>query len=100
MNFVDGQEQERMLVVNARTGEFVVDNFDRDGDIYKTGFNSEEYQKILDCPDNIVVNEEKLYLVADETSAPYEDWENPFTRTEEDDAFDLKVAEKFGLVLE
>ena len=45
-------------------------------------------------------NEEKLYLVADETSAPYEDWENPFTRTEEDDAFDLKVAEKFGLVLE
>ena len=45
-------------------------------------------------------NEEKLYLVADETSAPYEDWENPFTRTEEDDAFDLKVAEKFGLVIE
>ena len=44
-------------------------------------------------------NEEKLYLIADETSAPYEDWENSFTRTEEDDAFDLKVAEKFGLVI-
>lgn len=44
-------------------------------------------------------NEEKLYLVADETAAPYEDWENPFTRIEEDDVFDLKVAEKFGLVL-
>ena len=44
-------------------------------------------------------NEEKLYLVADETSAPYENWENPFTRTEEDDEFDLKVAEKFGLIL-
>ena len=44
--------------------------------------------------------EEKLYLVADETSAPYEDWENSFARTEEDDAFDLKVAEKFGLVVE
>ena len=41
-------------------------------------------------------NEDKLYLVADKTSAPYEDWENPFNRTEEDDEFDLKVAEKFG----
>lgn len=44
--------------------------------------------------------EEKLYLVADETSALYEDWENPFMRNEEDDAFGLKVAEKFGLVIE
>ena len=44
--------------------------------------------------------EEKIYLVADETSAPYEDWESPFMRDEEDDAFDLKVAEKFGLVIE
>ena len=55
MDFVDGQEQERMLVVNARTGEFIVDNFNRAGDMYKTGFNREEYQKILDCPDNIIV---------------------------------------------
>ena len=55
LNFVDGQEQERMLVISARTGEFVVDNFDRDGDMYKTGFNVEEYQKILGCPDNIIV---------------------------------------------
>lgn len=44
--------------------------------------------------------EDKIYIIADETSAPYEDWENPFTRTEEDDALDLKVAEKFGLVIE
>lgn len=44
--------------------------------------------------------EEKLYFVADETSAPYEDWENPFVRDEDDDAFDLKVAEKFGMVIE
>ena len=44
--------------------------------------------------------EEQLYLVADETSAPYEDCENPFVRDEDDDAFDLKVAEKFGLVIE
>lgn len=55
LNYVDGQEQERMLVINARTGEFIVDNFDRDGDMYKTGFNALEYQKILDCPDNIIV---------------------------------------------
>ena len=55
LNYVDAQEQERMLVVNARTGEFIVDNFNRDGDMYKTGFNAEEYQKILDCPDGIIV---------------------------------------------
>ena len=45
-------------------------------------------------------NEEKLYLIADETTAPYEEGENPFVRTEEDEEFDLKVAGKFGLVIE
>lgn len=41
-----------------------------------------------------------VFCTADETSAPYEGWENPFASTEEDDAFDLKVEEKFGLVSE
>ena len=45
-------------------------------------------------------NEEKLYLIADETTAPYEEGKNPFVRTKEDDEFDLKVIEKFGLVIE
>lgn len=45
-------------------------------------------------------NEEKLYLIADETTAPYEEGNNPFVRTKEDDEFDLKVIEKFGLVIE
>ena len=45
-------------------------------------------------------NEEKLYLIADETTAPYEEGKNPFVRTEDDDEFDLKVIEKFGLVIE
>lgn len=52
---VDGQEQERMLAINARTGEFLVDNFERDGSIKGTGFDEKEYQKILDCPDSVVV---------------------------------------------
>jgi len=45
-------------------------------------------------------DEENRYLVADDTLIPYEEWENPFVRTEEDDAFDLQIAEKFGLTIE
>ena len=53
------------------------------------------------CPDELyALSEEKLYLIADETTAPYEDGNNPFVRTEKDEEFDLKVAEKFGLVME
>lgn len=55
LDFVDGQEQERMLVISARTGEFVVDNFERNGDMYKTGFTTEEYKKVLECTDNVII---------------------------------------------
>ena len=48
----------------------------------------------------MVQNEETLYLIADETTAPYEEGKNPFVRSEQDDEFDLKVAKKFGLVIE
>ena len=55
LNFVDGQEEERMLAVNARTGEFLVDNFGREGNIKGTGFNNDE-AKILDrCKDGIIL---------------------------------------------
>lgn len=52
---VDGQEQERLLAVNARTGEFLVDNFERDGSKYGTGFTEQEYTAITNCSDFIVV---------------------------------------------
>ena len=48
----------------------------------------------------MVQNEEMLYFIADETTAPYEEGKNPFIRTEQDDEFDLKVAQKFGLDIE
>lgn len=44
-------------------------------------------------------NEEKLYLYMDETGRPFEDGENPFPRTPEDDEFDRMLFKKFGLVL-
>lgn len=60
LNFINNldeekQSQERLLAINARTGEFLVDNFDRDGETYKTGFNAAEYKHIEGCPDSIIL---------------------------------------------
>lgn len=52
---VDGYEQEYMLAINARTGEFLVDNFGRLGDIKGTGFNEAEMAAIENCSDNIIL---------------------------------------------
>ena len=41
---------------------------------------------------------EKLRYVMDETSAPYEDGENPFVRTKEDDEFVEKIIAKYHLI--
>ena len=40
---------------------------------------------------------EKLSFFMDETSAPYEDGENPFPRTKEDDEFDEMIIAKYHL---
>ncbi|MCR5094276.1 MAG: hypothetical protein K6B72_09910 [Lachnospiraceae bacterium] len=40
---------------------------------------------------------EKLRFYMDETSAPYKEYENPFVRTENDDAFDKMLIRKFHL---
>ena len=48
----------------------------------------------------MVQNEEMLYFIADETTAPYEEGKNPFIRTEQEEEFDRKVVEKFGLAIE
>lgn len=55
LDFVDGQGEERMLAINARTGEFLVDNFEREGSIKGTGFNDKEYERLNDCEDGIIL---------------------------------------------
>ena len=59
LEFIDNLEdskqfQERLLAIDAKTGELIVDNFSRDGEIYRTGFTIEEHQKIEDCPNQII----------------------------------------------
>lgn len=47
--------QERLVAVNFRTGAFIVDNFDRDGDINRTTFIGEELKLVNECPDSIAL---------------------------------------------
>ena len=55
LEFVDGQEEERMLAVNARTGDFIADNFNREGSIKGTGFNDDEVKELDKCKDGIIL---------------------------------------------
>ncbi len=55
LEFVDGREEERMLAVNARTGELIVDNFNREGSIKGTGFNDDEVKELDKCKDGIIL---------------------------------------------
>lgn len=40
----------------------------------------------------------KLRYFMDKTSIPYEDDQNPFPRTQEDDEFDKMIIEKYHLI--
>ena len=57
LNAVDGQEQERMIAINARTGALLVDNIERhdSGSIRGTGFNDEEYKIVKSCQDGVIL---------------------------------------------
>jgi hypothetical protein len=55
LNFVDGQEEERMLAVNARTGNLLIDNFNREGSIRGTYFTTDEIRKLDECKDGIIL---------------------------------------------
>jgi hypothetical protein len=55
LDFVDGQEEERLLAINARTGDFLVDNFNREGNIRGTGFTADEARKLDECRDGIIL---------------------------------------------
>ncbi len=41
---------------------------------------------------------EKQRFYMDDTSIPYEEYENPFVRTEKDDEFDEMIIKKYGLI--
>lgn len=55
LNAVDGQETERMLAVNAETGELIVDNLNRKGYIDRTSFTENEYRKLKSVQDEVVL---------------------------------------------
>jgi hypothetical protein len=55
LEFVDGQEEERLLAVNARTGDLLVDNFNREGSIKGTGFTIDEARALDNCKDGIIL---------------------------------------------
>ena len=46
MNRCDGKPMEHMVAADYRSGDFIVDNYNREGAILKTSFNDEEYAKI------------------------------------------------------
>lgn len=63
LNFVDGHEEERAIAINARTGDFLIDNFNRRGYSNRTGFNDEEVKEINRCKDMIIVIHNHSYNV-------------------------------------
>ena len=46
--------EERLIALNRRTGELIVDNFDRPGELTRTRLNDEELEKIQKCVDDII----------------------------------------------
>lgn len=54
LEFVDGQPEERLLAINARTGELIVDNFERKGETTRTRFDKTEKEKIKKCKDSVI----------------------------------------------
>ena len=55
LEFVDGKSEERMSAISRRTGELIIDNFDRQGADNHTSFNNSEYEKINSYIGNVIV---------------------------------------------
>lgn len=55
LEFMDGKDEERLIAISARTGEFLVDNFAREGYSKNTAFTEAEHQKVLNCLDMVVL---------------------------------------------
>ncbi len=52
---MDGKDEERLIAINARNGFVIIDNYEREGEKYRTGFSDEEYKKIIECKDYIIL---------------------------------------------
>lgn len=52
---VDGLEDEHMIAVNARTGKMLTDNLHRKGNATRTSFTAEEYAKIEECKEKVIL---------------------------------------------
>lgn len=55
LEFSDGHAEEHMLAVNARTGEFIADNFKKKGREKSTSFDTPEYLKVRECKDGVIL---------------------------------------------
>lgn len=55
LDFANGQGNEYLIALNARTGSLVTDNFKRQGEIYRTGFVGPELVQINECKDNLIL---------------------------------------------
>ena len=58
---VDGINEEKMIAINARTGELIIDNLKRDGISEHTFFTQEEYNRIKSCNDYIILIHNHTY---------------------------------------
>lgn len=55
LDIVDGIEDEHMIAINSRTGKIVTDNLYRKGNATRTSFTAEEYAKIEECKEKIIL---------------------------------------------
>ena len=55
MDMVDGIEDEHMIAINSRTGKTLTDNLRRKGNATRTSFTMEEYAKIEECSEKIIL---------------------------------------------
>jgi hypothetical protein len=51
----DKVDQERMIAIDATNGNFIIDNLNREGKNNKTGFTTEEYNKIVEHNGDIIL---------------------------------------------
>lgn len=51
----DGNEEEYMIALGARTGKLITDNLKRQGNIRKTSFNKDEYRAISESKEQIIL---------------------------------------------
>ena len=55
LDMVDGIEDEHMIAINSRTGKTLTDNLRRKGNATRTSFTTEEYAKIEECSEKIIL---------------------------------------------